>query len=192
MNTRLGHRRTVTCAYTLIELLIVITVLGIAGALLIPHLAYKDSLASQAAVRLLISDLSFAQSDALANQEFRRVYFYPDGTGYCIVRVTEANFELPFDPNTADYIDDPLGVVGEAGRYIVDFTTKNRFDNVSISAVSIDGGNPYVTYDALGGTVMTGGAAPGTGGPIYVQAADNLYRIEIAPFVGKLTVTKMP
>ena len=192
MNARLGHRRPVTCAYTLIELLIVIVVLGIAGALLIPHLAYKDSLASQAAVRLLISDLSFAQSDALANQEFRRVYFYPDGTGYCTYRVTEANFNAPFPPNPEDYIDDPLGVVGDSGRYIVDFTTKNRFDNVSISAVSIDGGNPYVTYDALGGTVMAGGAAPGTGGPIYVQAVDNLYRIDIAPFVGKLTVTKMP
>ena len=52
MNARFGHRRPVTCAYTLIELLIVIVVLGIAGALLIPHLAYKDSLASQAAVNL--------------------------------------------------------------------------------------------------------------------------------------------
>ena len=191
MNARLGHRHTVTCAYTLIELLIVIAVLGIAGALLIPHLAYKDSLASQAAVRLLISGLSFAQSDALANQEFRRVYFYPDGTGYCIFRVTEAEFDLPFDPNTADYIDDPLHVVGDSRGYIVDFTTKNRFDNVSINSVSIDGGNLYVTYDALGGTVMTGNA-PGTGGQIRVQAADNIYQIDIAPFAGKLTVTKDP
>ena len=32
----------------------------------------------------------------------------------------------------------------------------------------------------------------GTGGPIYVQAVDDLYRIDIAPFGGKLTVTKMP
>ncbi len=191
MNARLSHRRTVTCAYTLIELLIVIAVLGIAGALLIPHLAYKDSLASQAAVRLLISDLSFAQSDALANQEFRRVYFYPDGSGYCILRVTEADFDDPFDPNTADYIDDPLGVVGDSGGYIVDFTTRNRFDNVSINSVSLDGGNLYVTYDALGGTVMTGNA-PGTGGQIRVQAADNIYEIDIAPFVGKLTVTQIP
>ncbi len=191
MNARLGHRRPVTCAYTLIELLIVIVVLGIAGALLIPHLAYKDSLASQAAVRLIISDLSFAQSDALANQEFRRVYFYPDGSGYCILRVTEANFDDPFDPNTADYIDDPLGVVGEVGGYIVDFTTKNRFDNVSINSVNIDGGNLYVTYDALGGTVITGNA-PGTGGQLRIQAADEIYQIDITPFVGKLTVTKIP
>ncbi len=191
MNARLGHRRPVTCAYTLIELLIVIGVLGIAGALLIPHLAYKDSLASQAAVRLLISDLSFAQSDALANQEFRRVYFYPDGSGYCILRVTEADFDDPFDPDTADYIDDPLGVVGDFGGYIVDFTTHNRFDNVSLNSVNIDGGNLYVTYDALGGTVMTGNA-PGTGGQIRVQAGDDIYQIDITPFVGKLTVTKIP
>ena len=191
MNARLGHRRPVTCAYTLIELLIVIAVLGIAGALLIPHLAYKDSLASQAAVRLIISDLSFAQSDALANQEFRRVYFYPDGSGYCILRVTEADFDDPFDPNTANYIDDPLGVVGDSGGYIVDFTTRNRFDNVSINSVNFDGGNLYVTYDALGGTVITGNA-PGTGGQLRVQAADDIYQIDITPFVGKLTVTKIP
>ena len=191
MNVCLGHRRPVTCAYTLIELLIVIVVLGIAGALLIPHLAYKDSLASQAAVRLLISDLSFAQSDALANQEFRRVYFYPDGSGYCIFRLTEAEFDLPFDPNTVDIIDDPLGVVGDSGGYIVDFTTKNRFENVSINSVNLDGGNLYVTYDALGGTVMTGNA-PGTGGQIRVLAADDIYQVDIAPFVGKLTVTKDP
>ncbi|MEE8153897.1 MAG: type II secretion system protein [Phycisphaerales bacterium] len=191
MNIRLGHRRPVTCAYTLIELLIVIAVLGIAGALLIPHLAYKDSLASQAAVRLVISDLSFAQSDALANQEFRRVYFYPDGSGYCILRVTEADFDDPFDPNTANYIDDPLGVVGDSGGYIVDFTTRNRFDNVSINSVNFDGGNLYVTYDALGGTVITGNA-PGTGGQLRVQAADDIYQIDITPFVGKLTVTKIP
>lgn len=193
MNVRLSHRRTVTCAYTLIELLIVIAVLGIAGALLIPHLAYKDSLASQAAVRLLISDLSFAQSDALANQEFRRVYFYDDGKRYCIVRVIDANFNDPFDPATADYIDDPLGVVGNFdGNYIVDFTTANRFESVSIALVDIDGGNRYVTYDALGGTVMGGGTVPGSGGQIRIQAGDNIYEIDIAPFVGKLTVTKIP
>ena len=184
------RRRAAWRAYTLIELLIVIVVLGLAGALLVPHLAYKDILSSQAAVRLLISDLSFAQSDALANQEFRRLYFYPDGSGYCIFRVTEASFDDPFDPNTADYIEDPLGVIGNSGGYIVDFTTKNRFEDVSINSVNIDSGNLYVTYDALGGTVMTGNA-PGTGGQIRVQADDMIYEIAFAPFTGKLTVTRI-
>ena len=183
-------RRRVRRAYTLIELLIVITVLGIAGALLIPHLAYKDSLSTQAAVRMIISDLNFAQSDALANQEYRRVHFYTDGSGYCIFRVTEATFDLPFDPATADYIDDPLGVVGNFGAYIVNFATKGRFEDVSISLANIDGGNRFVTYDALGGTV-TSGNAPGTGGQIQIQAEDMIYQIAFSPFTGKMTVTRI-
>ena len=85
-------------AYTLIEMLIVVALLGIAGALLIPHLVHQDNLTAQSAVRLLIADLSFAQSDSLANQEFRRVQFMQDingiGIGYCIVRIAEAGPEL--------------------------------------------------------------------------------------------------
>ena len=190
MSTRLVPCDRVTRAYTLIELMIVMVVLGLAGALLVPHLAYKDSLATQAAVRMIISDLNFAQSDALANQEYRRVHFYADGSGYCIFRLVEATFDDPFDPGTADYIDDPLGVVGDFGAYIVDFTTRDRFEDVSISLIDIDGGNPHVTYDALGGTVVTGNV-PGTGGQIQIQAEDMIYQIAFSPFTGKMTVTRI-
>ncbi len=181
-------------AYTLIEMLIVIALLGIAGALLVPHLVHQDTLAAQSAVRLLIADLSFAQSDSLANQEYRRVQFLQQdgiGYGYCIVRMTDANFDDLFDPATADYISDPLGVVGNAGRYIVDFRTENRFDGVSIILSSFDGGNQYITYDTLGGTIMTGNL-PGTGGQMQLQVEDVTYEIDVAPFTGKLTVTKLP
>src|SRR5690554_431827 len=61
-------------AYTLIELLLVVAILGLASAILIPQLANRDSMEVQAAVRQIIADLSFAQSDALAHQEYRRVY----------------------------------------------------------------------------------------------------------------------
>ena len=181
-------------AYTLIEMLIVVALLGIAGALLIPHLVHQDNLTAQSAVRLLIADLSFAQSDSLANQEYRRVQFIQDingiGTGYCIVRMTEADFDLPFDPDTADYISDPLGVVGSAGRYYVDFATTDRFDGVTIIVSDFDGGNQFITYDTLGGTIMTGNA-PGIGGQIQLQVKDVIYQIDVAPFTGKLTVTKL-
>ncbi|MCH8822471.1 MAG: prepilin-type N-terminal cleavage/methylation domain-containing protein [Planctomycetes bacterium] len=188
--SRIGLKR----AYTLIEMLIVVALLGIAGALLIPHLVHQDNLTAQAAVRLLIADLSFAQSDSLANQEYRRVQFLQDaggnGYGYCIVRMTEADFDLPFDLATADFISDPLGVVGEPGRYIVDFRTENRFDGVSIIISNFDGANQYITYDTLGGTIMTGNL-PGTGGQIQLQVQDVIYQIDVSPFTGKLTVTKL-
>lgn len=188
--SRIGLMR----AYTLIEMLIVIALLGIAGALLIPHLVHQDNLTAQSAVRLLIADLSFAQSDSLANQELRRVQFLQDaggnGYGYCIVRMTEAAFDDPFDLATADFISDPLGVVGEAGRYIVDFRTEHRFDGVSIILSNFDGANQYITYDTLGGTIMTGNA-PGIGGQIQLQVQDVIYQIDVSPFTGKLTVTRL-
>ena len=170
--------------YTLIELIIVIALLGIAGAMVLPHLVGRDLMNAQATVRMLISDMSFAQSDALANQEFRRVYFYDDGRGYCIVRVTEATFDDVFDPAVADYITDPLR---PGTGYIVDFVADERFEGVSITAASLDGGSRFLTYDQIGGTVMTG-EAPGLGGSITVASGTESYQITVSPFTGKLTV----
>ena len=101
--------------YTLIELLVVIAVLGLAGAMVIPRMIGRGHLATQAAVQQLIADLSFAQSDGLAQQQMRRVYFYPDGRGYCLIRVDDTSFGDPFDE--APYIleaPNPLAVLPQA------------------------------------------------------------------------------
>ena len=190
VGTRLIGTRLVTFVargYTLIELILVMGILALAAALLVPHLVDRDSLAVQSAVRLIIADLSFAQSDALANQEYRRIQFYADGRGYCLYRVTDADFADPFDPGMVDYLLDPLHAQRD---YIVDFTEGSRFEGISISAVNIDGGTRQITYDALGGTVVAVGT-PGTGGQITVSSPSGSYRIDIAPFTGKLTVIKL-
>jgi type II secretory pathway pseudopilin PulG len=179
-------------SYTLIELIMVMAVLALAAAMLVPHLVGRDSLTVQAAVRLLIADLSFAQTDALANQEFRRVVFYDDGAGYCIIRIPTAGWVTPADLNdpAVDYVYDPLG---NMGQYIVNFFEDERFEGVEITAADIDGkmllDRPEITYDQLGGTVN--GAAPGTGGNVVITFDDESYRIDIAAFTGKLTVTKL-
>lgn len=185
---RAPRRRTI--GYTLIELLIVMAILGISSAILVPHLVNRDSMNVQAAVRLIIGDLSFAQSDALAHQELRRVHFYDDGRGYCLVRITQAELAQPFNEATADYIQDPLDA-GTVGNYIVNFLTDTRFHGVSIQSVSIDGNGRNLHYDSLGGTVTNGGG-PGTGGSITVVSGTDKYRLDIAPFTGKLTVVKLP
>ena len=184
MPTKWRSRR----GYTLIELIMVIAVLGLAAALLVPHMVNLDSMTVQATVRLIIADLSFAQSDALANQEYRRVHFYDDGRGYCLFRVTEADYATPADLDDADYIFDPLSAMR---RYIVDFTQDDRYEGVTIESVDIDTGRREITYDALGGTVITPNI-PGTGGEIIVAFGEERYRLQIAPFTGKLTVNKQP
>ena len=190
-------RHTRARSYTLIELIMVMAVLALAAALLVPNLVGQDSLTVQAAVRLLIADLSFAQSDALANQEFRRVVFYDDGSGYCIISVPDEDYVTPADLddlNTdplAGYVYDPLGTMGQ---YIVNYGQSDRFEGVSISAAFIDAtdlsGRPEITYDTLGGTVRPGNT-PGIGGNIVMTFDGVSYMITIAPFTGKLTVDEL-
>ena len=49
--------------YTLVELLVVVGVLAIAGTLLLPNLVDRGTFAIQAAARSVVSDIVFAQSD---------------------------------------------------------------------------------------------------------------------------------
>jgi len=149
--------RALRKGYTLIEVLIVVTILGLAGALLVPYLSSKGDFDTQAAVRTLIADITFAQSDALANQGFRSVYFYPDGTGWCLVRASEDSLGDEFDPATADYVYDPLASNSEAGAYVVNLRDRQQFSSVRVYSVNLDSGKRVLTFDELGGTVAAGG-----------------------------------
>lgn len=187
------HSHKGLSSYTLVELLIVIAILGLSSVLLIPHLVGRDIMKGEAAVRQLIGDLSFAQSDALARQEIRRVHFYDDGSGYCLTRIDQDELDDAFDIDNADYIIDPLNRPGALGRYIVNFTTDRRWEGVSLGSVEIDGTGHDLHYDELGGTVRPGGAngLPGTGGTIHLSCGAETYQITVSPFTGKLTVRKL-
>jgi prepilin-type N-terminal cleavage/methylation domain-containing protein len=186
------HRvhRVLRRGYTLIEVLIVVTILGLAGALLVPYLSSKGDFDTQAAVRALIADITFAQSDALANQGFRRVHFFADGTGWCLVRVAEEDLAEPFDPAVADYVYDPLASNAERGSYIVNLQESQRFSSVRVQAVDLDGGTRAMTFDELGGTVGAGGL-PGTGGRIVLTSPQATYQVDVSPVTGKVRVTRL-
>ena len=171
----------------------VMTVLALAAALLIPHMVGQDTMTVQAAVRMIISDMSFAQTDALANQGYRRIVFFDDGSGYCLMIVPDFSWVTPADLSdpSVEYVYDPLG---HMGQYIIKFTEDDRFEGVLITSADIDGidlaSRPEITYDQLGGTVVAGGG-PGIGGNFVMSFNDQHYRIDISPFTGKLTVTKL-
>ncbi len=177
-------------AYTLIEVLIVVAILGLAAAVLIPSMSGRGDFDTQAAVRALISDISFAQSDALANQSFRRIHFYEGGTGWCLVKLAEDELAQEFDPETADFVVDPLKGAARGGTYAIDFVQDDRYASVRVEGVSIDGGKRDITFDELGGTVTSGGL-PGRGGTLILRSPDAAYRLEIAPVTGKVRVTRL-
>lgn len=171
-----GHFNVRHRAFTLIEILIVVAIMGIAAAIVVPQMLQAGTMGIQAAARMVIADLLYAQNEAIANQAPRKVIFEPaqDGAGNCY-RITDA------DGQTIDV--DWKG--GDGGNYVVDFEKETgRFGRVKITKVLFSEDDPYeVTFDALG--------SPSSGGTIELTFQDTVYRITVAAFTGRVTVQKL-
>jgi prepilin-type N-terminal cleavage/methylation domain-containing protein len=168
--------------FTLLELLAVVTILGIAAALLIPSMSQTGILRVQAAVRTIISDITFAQADAVAFQERRAIVFDVDTSSYRLVQVPgdtiDVELNTMYDPGR------------ENGRYIVNFNDA-IFGGARITAVNFDGGNTLI-FDALGGPVAdAAGDEPGSGGTITVVGSGSTFTIGIEAFTGRVTATRV-
>lgn len=175
--------------YTLIEILLVVAVLAIAATLLAPSLVGRDTYTVEAALRRLVADVTFAQSDALAGQGYRQVQFDPEGNGWSVVRLEESQLGLPFDPQTAVYVRDPLSA-GATQPMICDLVADRRFAGVHLESIQIDGSQTFITFDPLGGTIA-GGGVPGTGGSLLMRSDNLTYRVEFDAFTGKVSVTRV-
>lgn len=152
--------------FTLIEVLVVVTIIGIAGAIVVPQMMRAGSLQIQAAARMVIADLLYAQNEAIAQQAPRRVTFDPASNSY---RLTDAAGTVL----AVSWKNDA------AGNYVVDLAHDGRFSGVTISAASF-GGSGTIEFDALG--------APSAGGNVDLTSGSIRFRVSVAPFTGRITV----
>ena len=169
-------------AYTLIEVLVVVVVMGIAGAVVIPSMSGAGTLRVQAGVRTIVSDITYAQMDALGYQESRGIVFDVDNNSYTLVRVPGA----VIDPDL-DALYDPQG---PGQRYVVDFNELD-FGGAAITDLDLYGGDTLI-FDEIGGPVSTPGSDElSSGGSVTVSAPQGRFRINIAAFTGRVTVTRL-
>ncbi|MCH2139171.1 MAG: GspH/FimT family pseudopilin [Phycisphaerales bacterium] len=186
MNTRTRQHG----GYTLVEMMVTLIILGVAAALLVPTLGGFGSIETQSAVRRLVSDIAFAQSEAVAHQEFHRVVFHDDGSGWSLVRVEQATFFDPFAPGTAEYLTDPARVNRGGGDFIVDLAADSRFQSVAVESVATAEGVRIVTFDPLGGTVAAPGTAAGAA-TVVLSGDDSRWEVAVAPVTGRTSVRKL-
>lgn len=159
--------------YTLVEILIVVTVLGIAGALVVPAMGGTGVLRVQAAVRTIVADLTEAQSDALAYQQPRAVVFDLDGGRYLVTRVPGATI----DPET----DTILERVINHG---------NQFGDATITATSFETENVLI-FDEMGGPIARPGeTTPAGTGTITVTGSAQTFVISVEAYTGRVTVRR--
>lgn len=165
MKDRAPSRR----AFTLIEVLVVATIIAIAGAVIVPHMLAPSDWGVQAAGRIVIADLLFAQNDAIARQASRRVVFDPDDNSYQVTDTAGNILDVPF----------------RGGAYTVDFDEDDRFAGVGLDNVAFGGTDPLlVEFDPLG--------APANGGTLDVTTTRTTYRITVAPITGRVMIAPQP
>jgi type II secretory pathway pseudopilin PulG len=169
-------------AFTLIEILITVTLLGIAGALVIPAMGSTGAIRIQAAIRTIVADITVAQSEAVAFQERRALIFSTDNSSYRMISVPGNTL----DPENNTLYDPSR----RGGLYAVNFTDENRYGDARITAVDFDGGDALI-FDALGGPIIDPGAnTPSAGGSITVTGSGQTFVIRVEAFTGRVTVTR--
>jgi len=169
VSERLPHCLTQGRAFTLVEVLVVVVIVGIAAAVVVPQMMTAGSMTLQAAGRTIIADLLYAQNDAVVQIGHRKVVFSVDHNAYALT-------DGDGNPITVNWRTGGSTL----GNYSVDFAADTRFRGVRITAADF-GGTAELEYDELG--------APVSGGYVEIQGANFKYRITVTPMTGRVTIS---
>jgi len=195
--TNLITLATARRAFTLVELLIAVTVMGIAGALVIPSMSQVGALRGQTAVRTIVADITYAQSEALAHQRRYVIVFgqivesdgaggwtVRNGNGYtiCVPPIGNSVVDVATD-FTWDMLD---GNVPFSRDFDID-----RYHGATITAASFNNPTDTIIFDDLGGIVndLTTDT-PGQGGTITFDTPMATYDIDLEAYTGRVTVER--
>ncbi len=184
--------------FTLVEVLVTVAVLSIATVIVIPSMNSTGVLRVQSAVRQTVADITFAQSDAMAYQARRAIWFervptnpyatpweFTVGNGYTLAEVNGPTLDL--NSHAMFHPDNP------AGPYARNFDD-DRYGGARITGAAFDGDGVLI-FDELGGPVMgLTGETASEGGFIEIKGGANdewAFRITVAPMTGRIVVDRI-
>jgi prepilin-type N-terminal cleavage/methylation domain-containing protein len=181
----LRAQRICASAFTLVEILVVVIILGIAGAIIVPNLGTRDDLKASAAARVIMADLIYTQNLAITNQGNRYMAFDIVGKNYSVT-------------------DSSGGVISHPVEHVpyiqyFDAASGRNIPNVKLISTNFVGLSGQVQktigFDELG-TPLTysaaGVAETLTTGSIIVQAGVFKLKVDIEPYTGQISVNKAP
>lgn len=160
-------------AFTLIEILSVVVILGIASAIIVPQLGSRDDLRCAAAARALMADLLYAQSRAIATGKMQYVQFGSN------------TYQLMDAMSPANIITNPVSQI----PYTVTVGTGN-LTNVTLRTANFDG-NVVVAFDPMGvpySWSSSAGPVALSSGTVVFKAGVNQKTITVGAYSGEIKI----
>lgn len=165
--------------FTLIELIIVVVIIGIAAMVAIPTLSSAADIQARAAGNRIMADLDYAKGLAITHQKTYAVVFYPDTESYDIR-------EIDTIAGTETIIKNP---VLSTQDYVVNFSTDRNFNRVNILTANFDSNaSNAITFDYLGSPYSgKGTASPLNSGRITIKSDTFTLYVDVEPVTGYVT-----
>ena len=159
--------------FTLTELIVIVTILGVLSWLAYPKMAAMDEIKLDTAARRLAADLRYAQSLAMSRRVIHGILFNPALEKYTV-----------FAPNAAIPIVDPAD---RARTLVVDYTSRTEFRGVQVQSAAF-GTTPGVTFDYFGVPRDTAGVDLTTSGVVVLTYQGVSDSVLVAPQTGTVSV----
>jgi len=165
------------CGFTIIEILIVVVLIGIAAMIAVPMMSSAATMQIRSAANMIAADLEYAKSMAISRGQNFSVVFDKNAESYSIKQ--EGSTEPIWHP------------VKKGFRYVINFASDSRLNRVDIVDADFDSDSSQtITFDYLGSPYSgTGISTPLNSGTITLQAGGINKTIAIEPVTGYISIS---
>lgn len=165
--------------FTLIEILVVVVILGIASAVILPSISSRDDLKVAAAARIVMSDLIYAQNRAITTGQLCYIQFDKTNGKYTLMSGMSPAVTLEHPINHTNYVQ-TFGSSGSPGLTYITLTDASFDGKLTLAFDEL--GSPRA-YDAGAGT-----SAAMSSGTVKLTCGQNSLSITIEPYTGEISI----
>ena len=186
-SNRIHRTRRIAGGFTLVEILAVVVILGIASAIIIPNMGTRDDMRAAAAARVVVADLIYAQNQAITTGKWVYVKFDTANNKYTLLSTASSGGDV--------VLTNPVSQTS----YVQQFGSSARgWEQVSISSAVFNGADATfrpmytIAFDEIGSPYVFNYANNQTNdlqdGGVVLTAGQFSTTVTVQPATGEINV----